>query len=107
MPKLELWESAVREKPRAAETCGPPNWLICEEWKGKEKEPFEAAAARVKRRYFPEMSQENVPAADVPGELSQDVPGNICGDCAAPIDYEGTRCYACKKKRQRKLQETQ
>lgn len=54
----------------------------------------------------PELSQENVPPAVVPPEMSH--PELRVCDCGNPLPAEGTECYKCKKKRQRdKLQEAQ
>ena len=121
--KLERWESSVREKPGVAEKFGPPNWLVQESWKRKKDgtpaEPFEDAVERVRERYFPkdvlyhgeELSQQNVPATDVPAEMSQvdtkptlahvDGSPHRCAGCEKVITYGGLECYACKKRRQR------
>ncbi len=108
--KLSLWETAVRENPVAAETCGPPNWLVCESWKkkadGTAAEPFEASAARVRLRYFPKVSKvskENVEAPVVEGDLSKDELDGAkrCGGCMKYFTHVGTRCYRCQKKSER------
>ena len=105
--KLGRWENTVREWPGKAEKFGPPNWLVCEAWKGKDKEPFEAAAERVRARYFPKMSKENVEAPVVEGDLSKDEleGAKRCGGCMKYFDHAGTRCYACQKKAERQREE--
>ena len=99
--KLKRWESTVAEWPSKAEKFGPPNWLVCESWKkkadGEPAEPFEAAAARVKLRYFPKvskMSKENVEAPIVEGDLSKDELDGAkrCGGCMKYFTHSGTRC---------------
>ena len=106
--KLERWENSVKAWPSKAEKFGPPNWLVCEEWKkkadGTPAEPFEAAAERVKLRYFPKkMSKENVQAPDVQDDLSKDELDDAkrCGGCMKFFSHAGTMCYACQKRRQR------
>lgn len=100
--KLRRWENAVKEWPDKAATFGPPNWLVCEEWKGRDEkgrnlEPFEDAVERVRARYFPVgqlADKENV--------------GQVCRTCEKPWAGRGDYCWACQKSRQRaQLQETQ
>lgn len=112
--KLERWETAVREWPSKAATFGPPNWLVCEEWKrkadGSPAEPFENAVERVRERYFgkPVLSKEDVEAPDVEDDLSKDELDGAkrCGGCMKYFTHAGTMCYSCQKKSER-LREAQ
>ena len=102
--KLERWENSVETWPSKAEKFGPPNWLVCEEWKkkadGKPAEPFETAAERVKLRYFPvgHVSDKGNVGQNV-GQFT--VRDNKCADCLEPWSGRGSRCWACQKRRQR------
>lgn len=92
--KLARWESAVATWPNMAATYGPPNWLVCEEWKGKDKEPFEDAAQRVRERYFP-SAPKNV-------HTPVSAPVRACKTCTKDMGAQrGLECYACQKRRQR------
>lgn len=96
------------KKPQVAEKFGPPNWLVQESWrrnsKGEPTEPFEEAAERVRKRYFPNvLSKVDVEAPDVEDDLSKDELDGAkrCGGCFKYFTHAGTRCYACQKKSER------
>ncbi len=97
MSQLEVWETAVRERPAQARIFGPPNWLVCERVAADASPEVRAEAVEALRREYgldvptSELSLHNVPT-----------PLSTCLTCGVrPREGRYKECSACRKAAQR------
>ena len=113
--RLALWEATVQERLWIARLSWPPSWLVNEEWKGEDAEPFHEANRRVRAQYgleggvsTPNVHGEEPMTADMSTVFIHSeavstvvqVVEKLC-DCGRPLAPQRTHCWACIKRGQR------
>ena len=122
------WEEYKEAHPCQAWRCGPPSWMVLEEWRGEKIESYLDAAERLKAREFPggyeaarriEYERLDEYGREVWARMGASVPVGVdirvlstvaevlmCEKCGQKARARGRgKCWGCIKEAQRKKEE--